>query len=85
MPAPSDADRPRLYREVEALRLHNQLDPKRFYRKDDGEGKGVSGLPKFFAVRYFILFRRKVSRLICVLFIDGYHRSRKDAVRRCKL
>ncbi|KAF8917041.1 Fcf2 pre-rRNA processing-domain-containing protein, partial [Mucidula mucida] len=50
MPAPSDADRPRLYREVEALRLHNQLDPKRFYRKDDGEGKGVSGLPKFFAM-----------------------------------
>ncbi|KAF8991595.1 Fcf2-domain-containing protein, partial [Hymenopellis radicata] len=50
MPAPSDADRPRLYREVEALRLHNQLDPKRFYRKDDGEGKGVNGLPKFFAM-----------------------------------
>ena len=52
MPAPAEADRPRLYREVEALRLHNQLDPKRFYRKDEGEGKGVQGLPKFFAVRF---------------------------------
>jgi len=36
---------------VEALRLRNQLDPKRFYRKDEGEGKGIKGLPKYFAVR----------------------------------
>ncbi|KAG6376952.1 hypothetical protein JVT61DRAFT_986 [Boletus reticuloceps] len=35
---------------VEALRLRNQLDPKRFYRKDDGEGKGIKGLPKHFAI-----------------------------------
>ena len=51
LPAPVEADLPRLHREVEALRLRNQLDPKRFYRKDDGEGKGIKGLPKHFAVR----------------------------------
>ena len=39
-----------MYREVEALRLRKQLDPKRFYKKDEGEGKGIKGLPKFFAV-----------------------------------
>ncbi|KAF8133635.1 Fcf2-domain-containing protein [Boletus edulis] len=50
LPAPAEADLPRLYREVEALRLRNQLDPKRFYRKDDGEGKGIKGLPKHFAI-----------------------------------
>ena len=50
LPAPAEADLPRLYREVEALRLRNQLDPKRFYRKDEGEGKGIKGLPKHFAV-----------------------------------
>ncbi|KAL0064698.1 dTDP-fucopyranose mutase [Marasmius tenuissimus] len=50
MPAPSEADLPRLHREVEALRLRNQLDPKRFYRKDEGEGKGAKGLPKHFAM-----------------------------------
>ncbi|KAG6850728.1 hypothetical protein H0H93_009351 [Arthromyces matolae] len=48
--APAEADLPRMYREVEALRLRNQLDPKRFYRKDDGEGKGIKGLPKYFAI-----------------------------------
>jgi hypothetical protein len=53
LPAPTEADLPRLHREVEALRLRNQLDPKRFYRKDEGEGKGVKGLPKYFAVRPF--------------------------------
>ncbi|THH09264.1 hypothetical protein EW146_g8727 [Bondarzewia mesenterica] len=50
LPAPAEADLPRLHREVEALRLRNQLDPKRFYRKDEGEGKGVKGLPKYFAI-----------------------------------
>ncbi|EAU86260.1 hypothetical protein CC1G_03471 [Coprinopsis cinerea okayama7 len=50
LPAPAEADLPRLYREVEALRLRNQLDPKRFYRKDEGEGKGIKGLPKYFAM-----------------------------------
>ncbi|KAK2465216.1 hypothetical protein APHAL10511_002570 [Amanita phalloides] len=50
LPAPSEAELPRLYREVEALRLRNQLDPKRFYRKDEGEGKGIKGLPKYFAI-----------------------------------
>ena len=39
-----------MYREVEALRLRKQLDPKRFYKKDEGEGKGIKGLPKYFAV-----------------------------------
>ncbi|EIW80939.1 Fcf2-domain-containing protein [Coniophora puteana RWD-64-598 SS2] len=50
LPAPAEADLPRLYREVEALRLRNQLDPKRFYRRDEGEGKGIKGLPKHFAI-----------------------------------
>ncbi|KAI6044822.1 Fcf2 pre-rRNA processing-domain-containing protein [Pisolithus marmoratus] len=50
LPTPSEADLPRLYREVEALRLRNQLDPKRFYRKDEGESKGIKGLPKHFAI-----------------------------------
>ncbi|EKM51997.1 uncharacterized protein PHACADRAFT_177413 [Phanerochaete carnosa HHB-10118-sp] len=50
LPAPAEADLPRLYHEVEALRLRNQLDPKRFYRKDEGEGKGIKGLPKYFAI-----------------------------------
>ncbi|KAJ4482241.1 Fcf2 pre-rRNA processing-domain-containing protein [Lentinula aciculospora] len=50
LPAPAESDLPRLYREVEALRLRNQLDPKRFYRKEEGEGKGIKGLPKHFAI-----------------------------------
>ncbi|KAF9527568.1 Fcf2 pre-rRNA processing-domain-containing protein [Crepidotus variabilis] len=50
LPAPSEADLPRMYREVEALRLRNQLDPKRFYKKDEGEGKGIKGLPRYFAI-----------------------------------
>ncbi|KAJ3868778.1 Fcf2 pre-rRNA processing-domain-containing protein [Lentinula novae-zelandiae] len=50
LPAPPESDLPRLYREVEALRLRNQLDPKRFYRKEEGEGKGIKGLPKHFAI-----------------------------------
>jgi hypothetical protein len=45
-----------LYREVESLRLRNQLDPKRFYRKDEGEGKGIKGLPKYFAVCFIPSF-----------------------------
>ncbi|KAG6336065.1 hypothetical protein ID866_3038 [Astraeus odoratus] len=50
LPAPAEADLPRLYREVEALRLRNQLDPKRFYRKDESEGRGIKSLPKHFAI-----------------------------------
>jgi len=50
LPAPSPSDLPRLYREVEALRLRNRLDPKRFYRKDEGEGRGIKALPKHFAI-----------------------------------
>ena len=61
LPAPSEADLPRLYREVEALRLRNQLDSKRFYKKDEGEGKGIKGLPKFFAV--CLLFRENIQLL----------------------
>ena len=52
LPAPPEADRPRLYKEYDALRLRNQLDPKRFYRKDPNEGRGIKGLPKHFAVRF---------------------------------
>ncbi|KAG6895789.1 hypothetical protein C0992_012576 [Termitomyces sp. T32_za158] len=63
LPAPAEADLPRLHREVEALRLRNQLDPKRFYRKDEGEGKGIKGLPKYFAV----------GVMICLLlYIDAH-------------
>ncbi|RXW24444.1 hypothetical protein EST38_g1445 [Candolleomyces aberdarensis] len=50
LPAPPEADLPRLHREVESLRLRNQLDPKRFYKKEEGEGKGIKGLPKYFAI-----------------------------------
>ena len=50
LPAPPEADLPRLQKEVEALRLRNHLDPKRFYRKNESEGKGIKGLPKHFAV-----------------------------------
>ncbi|EJC98872.1 Fcf2-domain-containing protein [Fomitiporia mediterranea MF3/22] len=50
LPTPDAADLPRLYREVEALRLRNALDPKRFYRKESGEGKGIKGLPERFAI-----------------------------------
>jgi len=50
LPAPAEADLPRLYKEYEALRLRNQLDPKRFYRKDPGEGRGIKGLPKHFVI-----------------------------------
>ncbi|KAH8994332.1 Fcf2-domain-containing protein [Lactarius hatsudake] len=50
LPAPAEADLPRLYKEYDALRLRNQLDPKRFYRKDPGEGRGIKGLPKHFAI-----------------------------------
>jgi hypothetical protein len=51
LPAPAEADLPRLHKEYQALRLRNQLDPKRFYRKDPGEGRGIKALPKHFAVR----------------------------------
>ena len=63
LPAPSEADLPRLHREVESLRLRNQLDPKRFYRKDEGEGKGIKGLPKYFAVRLALKRKRQLSDL----------------------
>ena len=52
LPAPAASDLPGLYREVEALRLRNQLDPKRVYKKDEGESKGINGLPKHFAACY---------------------------------
>ncbi|KAG8741582.1 hypothetical protein FRC10_002655 [Ceratobasidium sp. 414] len=48
LPAPSDSDRPRLARELEALRLRNALDPKRFYRKDAESSKRE--MPKYFAI-----------------------------------
>ena len=54
-----------MYREVEALRLRNQLDPKRFYKKDEGEAKGIKGLPKYFAVSSRKPFFNK-QHLICI-------------------
>ena len=67
LPAPPESELPRLYRGVEALRLHKQLDPKQFYRKEPGEGKGIKGLPKHFAVR-LSLFLSSLSlyRLTCL-------------------
>jgi hypothetical protein len=42
------------------------MDPKRFYRKDEGEGKGIKGLPKYFAVS---------SRLLCrTIESEGRHK-----------
>jgi len=70
MPAPSEADLPRLHREIEALRLRNQLDPKRFYKKDPGEGKGLRGLPKFFQASSSLNFRCRV------LWLLDWHRCR---------
>ncbi|KAK0188190.1 hypothetical protein F5146DRAFT_1003834 [Armillaria mellea] len=64
MPAPAEADLPRLYREVEAMRLRNYLDPKRFYRKDEGEGKGIKGLPKHFAVKSFLFFSLQIGTIV---------------------
>ena len=68
-----------MHKEYEALRLRNQLDPKRFYRKDPGEGRGIKGLPKHFAVRlppfqlYPIFFN--------VLPIDWHNYSNEHTVR----
>jgi hypothetical protein len=69
-----------MYREVEALRLRNQLDPKRFYRKDEGEGKGIKGLPKHFAVRF--LFRTVYCCLSLIQALDRHHCRNTDTFRR---
>ncbi|KAI0301156.1 hypothetical protein B0F90DRAFT_1810181 [Multifurca ochricompacta] len=50
LPAPAEADLPRLHKEYEALRLRNQLDRS-----------GSTGLPKHFAVR-FSLDSPQISR-----------------------
>ncbi|KDQ62581.1 hypothetical protein JAAARDRAFT_30477 [Jaapia argillacea MUCL 33604] len=50
LPAPPPSSLPSLYTQIESLRLRNRLDPKRFYRKDEGESKGIKGLPKYFAI-----------------------------------
>ena len=88
LPAPAEADLPRLHREVEALRLKNQLDPKRFYKKDEGEGKGIKGLPKFFAVRSFFQLRNLYVLVLikfCFMSIDRHNRRRVHAVRNSEL
>ncbi|KAK0464662.1 uncharacterized protein EV420DRAFT_1476073 [Desarmillaria tabescens] len=76
MPAPAEADLPRLYREVEAMRLRNYLDPKRFYRKDEGEGKGIKGLPKHFAVRAFLSYVICTATFAQFLLADRANRKR---------
>ena len=76
---------PRLYREVEAMRLRNQLDPKRFYRKDEGEGKGIKGLPKHFAVSIPHHEPSEQSILtVLPIFLDWYNCCRVDALRYCQ-
>jgi len=82
LPAPSEADLPRLYREVEALRLRNQLDSKRFYKKDEGEGKGIKGLPKCFAV--CLLFHERIRQLKNLNTKDRYHTPFYNAFRDSK-
>ena len=73
MPAPAEADLPKLHREYEALRLRNQLDPKRFYRKDEGEGKGIKGLPKHFAASITHCRRFTNTYVTLDLFSDWYN------------
>jgi hypothetical protein len=51
LPAPPPEDLPRLAREVEAMRLRNSLDPKRFYRKEDTK---AGPLPKHFAIGHIV-------------------------------
>lgn len=51
LPAPAAADLPRLAREVDAMRLRNALDPKRFYRKEDTK---AGPLPKHFAIGHIM-------------------------------
>lgn len=49
----SDARHPtaeQMRREVQAIRLRNAMDPKRFYR--GGDGAGEKGMPKFAQVRF---------------------------------
>jgi hypothetical protein len=82
LPAPAESDLPRLHREVEALRLRNQLDPKRFYRKDEGEGKGIKGLPKYFAVSAFSL--KNESYWPLTMITDWHRPSIDHAVWDCK-
>lgn len=79
LPAPPESELPRLYREVEALRLRNQLDPKRFYKKDEGEGKGIKGLPKYFAV--CIPWSLSFSDLNRMIRTDWNHFADDDAFR----
>ncbi|KAG2155814.1 uncharacterized protein EDB93DRAFT_1128346 [Suillus bovinus] len=52
LPAPAEADLPRLHREVEALRLRNQLDPKRFYRKGRRGWEGYQRTTETFCCRF---------------------------------
>ena len=77
-PAPSEADLPKMYREYEALRLRNQLDPKRFYKKEEGEGKGIKGLPKYFAVSVLLELQYVIIQIVIfrsVLSLQRKHRS----------
>jgi hypothetical protein len=53
LPTPPVSALPALAREVEALRLRNALDPKRFYRKESSmkdRGGMLKNLPKHFAI-----------------------------------
>lgn len=51
LPAPPASELPRLAREVDAMRLRNALDPKRFYRKEDTK---AGPLPKHFAIGHIM-------------------------------
>jgi hypothetical protein len=85
LPAPAEADLPRLHKEYQALRLRNQLDPKRFYRKDPGEARGIKGLPKHFAVRaLFNLPLLFLPSWLRVCSADWHDRCNKRTIRRTK-
>jgi hypothetical protein len=69
---------------VEALRLRNQLDPKRFYKKEEGEGRGIKGLPKFIAVRFALPMFQPVSVLMISHRSDWYSHTIIHAIRNCQ-
>jgi hypothetical protein len=58
MPAPTMT--PELKREIQAMRLRNALDPKRFYK---GGAKDDKKMPEFFSVRFpsFLLLLSSLS------------------------
>ena len=55
---PAQVMTPELKREVQAMRLRNALDPKRFYK---GGAKDSKTMPEFFQVRFCSLSLRNAA------------------------